>query len=156
MTNTTRTKKFAFFTTLILFVMMSALVFADGPKKPEKYDPTDGWRIPPPVKKIQNPVEASEQNIRQGKTWYERSCQSCHGAKGQADGPDSAGLGTYPGDFMDPAFLGLEEGVKFFMIKQGKDDMPAFNGDLTDPQIWQVIRYMETFGGDDDKASDDE
>lgn len=148
MTSTTRTKKIAFFTTLITVLMMSAIVFADGTKKPDNYDPTDGWRIPPPVKKIQNPVEATEDAIRQGKVTYERSCQSCHGASGRADGPDTAGLGNYAGDFQDPAFTALPTGVVFFMIKQGKDDMPAFNGDLTDPQIWQVIRYMETLGKD--------
>ncbi len=133
-----------FFITMTLVLSMSVLVFADRPEKPDNYDPTDGWRIPPPVKNIENPVEANDQNIAQGKTSYERNCQSCHGDNGQGDGPDADGLDDFPGDFTDEAFKALPEGVLFFMIKEGKDDMPAFSGDLTDPQIWQIIRYVET------------
>lgn len=136
------TAKHAIAFVVAVLVVISTTVAAT--EKPEDYDPTDGWQIPPPVTQIENPLEGDDDDLRQGERWFERECQSCHGETGQGDGPDAGELDDFPGDFTDPAFKALPDGTLFFMIKEGKDDMPAFDGDLTDQQIWQVIHYVQS------------
>ncbi len=144
MTNPKPTVAITFGAILAMVLSISVAVFAGAPEKPADYDPTDGWDIPPPVENIENPVDDNDDARSQGERLYERECASCHGDSGQGDGPDASDLDDFPGDFTSDAFAELPDGVIFFMTKEGKDDMPAYDGDLTDQQIWQVIRYIRT------------
>ena len=109
------------------------------------YDPEEGWKVPPPVKKIKNPLESNKNNLRAGKAHYEKNCSSCHGSEGKGDGTKTKDLDTDPGDFTTKQFQNLSDGTIFFMVNEGKDEMKAFKKKMSDKQIWQVILYLRKF-----------
>lgn len=92
-----------------------------------------------------NPIEMSEESIAAGRRTYGRFCRSCHGL-----GADGSGM-TAPPDSM-PANLvddewdhGSTDGEIFTVIKEGvgpKFDMNAWEGRITDDEIWQVINFL--------------
>ena len=59
-------------------------------------------------------------------------------------------LKTAPADLSDNQWVyGGTNSIIFDVIKQGRleRDMPAFDAELNDERIWQVLRYMEYLGG---------
>ena len=90
-----------------------------------------------------SPIPADEVNLLAGARIYQRAqCSVCHGQPGQ---PESAiAKGMYP---RPPQLLSPEQGVTddpvgetFWVVKNGirLTGMPAFNGSLTDSEMWQV------------------
>ncbi|MFU8804844.1 MAG: c-type cytochrome [Bradymonadaceae bacterium] len=130
---------------LFLFTMsVNVSAQEDGPKTGE-YSKERGWKIPPPVLQIKNPLEATPENLQRGRVWYNQNCQSCHGAKGKGDGSGAADLTSDPGDFTSAKFRSLTDGELLFMTNEGKDEMKSFKKELTPQQVWQTILYMRTF-----------
>jgi len=91
-------------------------------------------------------LEAQEYSVDlvQGKTVYERHCQSCHGLQGRGDGPVGAPLKVRPTDFhrfrsflkSDEELLKtVEHGVVF-------SPMHSWRGQLTDGEINDVVAYI--------------
>ena len=90
-----------------------------------------------------SPIPADEVNLLAGARVYQRAqCGVCHGQPGQ---PETAiAKGMYP---RPPQLLLPEQGVTddpvgatFWVVKNGirLTGMPAFNGSLTDSEMWQV------------------
>ncbi|MFU8805829.1 MAG: c-type cytochrome [Bradymonadaceae bacterium] len=133
---------------LLLLSVSGAVLAEEGAteevKKEVDYAKERGWKIPPPVKNIKNPLEATPANLQRGKVWYTQNCQSCHGASGKGDGSGSADLTSDPGDFSSAKFQSLTDGELLFMTNEGKDEMKAFKKELTPQQVWQTILYIRT------------
>lgn len=80
---------------------------------------------------------------------YNKLCASCHGADGV--GKTKAGKkleikdltdGAYQKGFTDQqAFDSLKGGLK---SKEGDNKMKPFNEKLTDPEIWDLVKYVRT------------
>ncbi|MGD2155401.1 MAG: c-type cytochrome [Anaerolineales bacterium] len=71
------------------------------------------------------------------------SCAGCHGEEG---------TGSLPGivDFTDPLFqnkLRQESGEVFCSTAEGINGMPAWKDQLSEEQIWQVLTYIASLGG---------
>jgi cytochrome c oxidase subunit 2 len=67
---------------------------------------------------------------------FQANCASCHGAQGEGGfGPKLAGVATH--DFPN-------ETDQISFVTKGKGSMPAFGGNLTPPQIRQVVDYTRT------------
>jgi thiosulfate dehydrogenase len=90
-----------------------------------------------------SPLSADEANLLAGARVYQQAqCWVCHGQLGQ---PESAiAKGMYP---PPPQLLSLEQGVTddpvgltYWKVRNGirLTGMPAFNGSLTDLEMWQV------------------
>ena len=90
-----------------------------------------------------SPLSADESNLLAGARVYQQAqCWVCHG---QLDQPESAiAKGMYP---PPPQLLSPEQGVTddpvgvtYWKVKNGirLTGMPAFNGSLTDSEMWQV------------------
>lgn len=135
---TNKKRSLTAFVTLVLALVSFSLFAGDG------YNPEEGWKIPPPVKKIQNPLKPTEDNLRMGEVAFEKFCASCHGSSGKGDGTKAKDLDSDPGDFTHPNFKQVSDGTLFFMINEGKDEMKAFKKKMSDKQIWQTILYMRT------------
>lgn len=101
---------------------------------------------------LSNPYEGDIQAISQGETHYRANCSSCHGVLGRGDGPASAGLEPKPKDLAQDQSE-LSDAYLFWRISEGglidpfNSLMPGWKGLLREEQIWQVISYLRTLGG---------
>lgn len=69
-----------------------------------------------------------------GREVYSRNCVGCHGASGQGGTGTKLNDGLAAEEYPDPA-------DQFAVIANGKDQMPAFSGKLSDDEIEAVVRF---------------
>ena len=86
-----------------------------------------------------------------GKKSYDVLCTSCHGNTGQGDGPAAAALTPKPRSLAEAAYMKtLTDDALFKVIKDGgaavgkSPLMPAWGGQLKDPEIWDVVAYIRS------------
>ncbi len=95
------------------------------------------------ARKLDNPLDASPEVLRQGRRTYLRLCQYCHGPKGKAQANP---------DFEAPSLLepdtwrfGSSDGETFVSIRDGAGHaMPAFGSKASEEQIWQLVHYVRS------------
>ena len=102
---------------------------------------------------LTNPLPSSPEAIEQGKVLYngKGTCFNCHGKDGGGDGPLAAQLNPSPRNFQHHGFWRHRtEGEVFWVIKHGSvgTAMVGFGEQLTDKEIWSVIQYIRTLGGE--------
>lgn len=103
------------------------------------------WEVPEEYKNMENPVPKSEESNKTGKALYDRQCASCHGKSGLSDGFKSRTLSDFAGDFSSDYYQNQTDGEHFFKTKFGREEMPKYEGILTDEEIWNIVNYMRTF-----------
>jgi len=70
----------------------------------------------------------------------------CHGDDGAGKGDVGASMNLKMQDFTDPATLkGRTDGELFYIIKNGKGDMPPEGDRVKAEQIWDMVNYLRTF-----------
>ena len=101
-----------------------------------------------------------EENIKAGKLIYEARCAACHGMEGDGQGLAGAYMLPAPRDFTDVSKFKIRTTVAggvpktedlFLPVSKGMPGttMPAWEDVLSETERWQVIYYIETFGGED-------
>jgi mono/diheme cytochrome c family protein len=103
------------------------------------------WTVPANYKSMKNAVAKSDASNKAGMALYTRNCASCHGKAGLGDGVKARALKTHPGDFAGAAFQNQTDGELFYKTKMGRDEMPKYEGKLSDDDIWNLVNYMRTF-----------
>jgi mono/diheme cytochrome c family protein len=105
--------------------------------------PQSEYKIPPAAASQQNPVKPTSESLSKGKKLYGYDCAVCHGKNGDGKGEMSDIKGIT--DFTDPATLkGRPDGELFYVIKNGKGDMPT-EGDRAKPDdIWNMVNYVRS------------
>ncbi|MFZ0281940.1 MAG: cytochrome c [Bacteroidales bacterium] len=103
------------------------------------------WVVPAASKSMKNPVAPGEASTKAGMALYNKNCASCHGKTGLGDGVKARALKTHPGDFSGAAYQGQTDGEHFYKTKTGRDEMPKYEGKLSDDDIWNTVNYMRTF-----------
>jgi mono/diheme cytochrome c family protein len=104
------------------------------------------------------PITAA--SIENGKTLFHTKaiCFMCHGPAGKGDGPLAAGLNDIWGHPVRPANFTLPAGVhggvklghdgehifKTVMTGVGGTPMPAFEGQFTPQEVWDVVHYVQS------------
>jgi len=79
------------------------------------------------------------------KNMFGYDCTVCHGANGNGKGNMASTLKTPIKDWRDPATLkGLTDGDLFYIIKNGKGDMPPEGGRQNDAGIWNLVRLVRS------------
>ena len=76
---------------------------------------------------------------------FQANCELCHGPQGHGDGIAGQSLEPKPKDLADlQAIVG--DDYLFWRIQKGKPGtaMVAWEGILTDEQIWQVVSFIRT------------
>ena len=76
---------------------------------------------------------------------FRANCELCHGPQGHGDGIAGQSLEPKPKDLADlQAIVG--DDYLFWRIHEGKPGtaMVAWNGILTDEQIWQAVAFIRT------------
>jgi mono/diheme cytochrome c family protein len=107
--------------------------------------PAAEYKIPPEAAKMTNPVKPTGASIAQGKKLYEIDCEMCHGKDGDGKGDLAADMKVKLADYHDPAALkDRTDGELFYIIKNGKGEMPS-EGDRAKPDaIWNLVNYIRS------------
>ncbi len=97
-------------------------------------------------------VDERRAAIARGKLIWERVCQTCHGVKGDGDGPIiGPDLFPAPPTLRSKGAIAYKDGHIYHVITRGQKKMPGY-GDMLDPdERWAVILYVralqKTSGG---------
>ena len=85
---------------------------------------------------------SSAQNAGAANT-YKANCVACHGPDGLGNTPVGKAMGVKP--YNAPDIVKQSNADLTSVIKNGKNNMPAFNGKITDAQIKDLLVYIHTF-----------
>ena len=126
---------------LAVFAAAFALLAAAAPSAS-----TSAAAVQEPAADVQeNPIEATEESVRAGLRVYGRFCRSCHGIRGDGRG-QSPPAGSRPANLIDDEWVhGDSDGEIYNVIRQGvppKYDMDAWEGRISDDEIWHVVNYL--------------
>src|ERR1700704_4330499 len=92
---------------------------------------------------LKNPVAVSEDNLIVGMKIFRANCAGCHGEFGHPSQWGTTGFYPRVPQFADvPPTLSASE--MFFVVKNGVrySGMGAWDGMLSDVQIWQVVTFL--------------
>ena len=94
---------------------------------------------------------------KKGKEKYMENmrCSACHGESGKGDGPAAVALNPKPRNYTDCSVMGTKSDAELFKVikqgGQGKDVEPklsplmvAFESQLSDKEIWDVIAFIRS------------
>lgn len=103
--------------------------------------------IDPDYASKENPLEPSDQNLKEGKKLYDQNCSACHGPSGLGDGVAGKQLKPPPSNIAASAKMRMStDGYLYWTIAEGgvslHTAMPPFKGALKEDQIWQIILYI--------------
>jgi len=101
--------------------------------------------IPADAAHMVNPIKPTPESQAHAKKMYGYDCAMCHGANGNGKG-DITDLKTPPKDYTDPAALkDLSDGDIFYIIKNGKGQMPPDGGRTKPDDIWNMVILVRSF-----------
>lgn len=76
---------------------------------------------------------------------YKQYCESCHGSKGEGDGPAASSLAKKPASLRDPKMAEQSDDTIYWHILKGSKPMPPFEGKLSPSQIRSLVQYVRAF-----------
>jgi mono/diheme cytochrome c family protein len=104
------------------------------------------FSIPLDAAHRENPVKSTPESIARGKRQYGFDCAMCHAKNGSGTGDVAADMKLKMHDESDPATLQARtDGELFYIIKKGKDQMPAEGDRVKDETVWDMVNYIRTF-----------
>jgi|SRR5579872_179546 len=95
--------------------------------------------------KINNPVQPTDDNLKEGMVIYTMNCAVCHGSPSEPI--SKLGRSEYP---PAPQFVkfapDMEPNQNYYITKHGIrwTAMPSWDKVLTDDQIWKVVAFLST------------
>jgi mono/diheme cytochrome c family protein len=112
--------------------------------------PAANSAIPAEAAKMVNPVKPTADSQAHAKKMYGYECAMCHGTNGNGKGDVVADLKLTLKDYTDPAALkDLTDGEIFYIIKNGKGQMPG-EGDRAKPDdLWNLVILLRSFSKKD-------
>ena len=103
------------------------------------------WLSPAQSAAKKNPITSTQDSIAAGQKIYSKTCMTCHGKSGDADGPAVIELNIHPAKLSDPHLMGPEsDGSIFWKITTGKKPMPAYGKRLSETDRWNLVNYVRT------------
>jgi mono/diheme cytochrome c family protein len=130
-----------------LFVLPALLLLAPSPQQPAATPaPAAPSSIPAEALHMVNPIKPTLESQSHAKKVYGYDCAMCHGANGNGKGDVVVDLKLVLKDYTDPAALkDLSDGELFYIIKNGKGQMPS-EGDRAKPEdIWNMVILVRSF-----------
>ena len=134
-------KQKLFIISITLLMSFFLLSFISVPQQ-KKGEP---WKIPTEYKTKKNPVKGDASLERLGKSAWAKHCRSCHGNLGKGDGPKSASMKTFPGDFSSSTFQSHTDGEIYYQSFVGRGEMPNFESKIVDEEErWAIVNLIRT------------
>ncbi len=135
-------------TLMMVSLLLLPGLSASGQQKGEtapKAVPAASYTIPVEAVRQSNPVKPAAESLAEGKKWYGYDCAMCHGKDGDGKGGVAADMKLKVSDLTDPANLKERtDGELFYVIKNGKNDMPPEGERLKPEQIWNIVNYVRS------------
>ena len=134
-------------TVLAALLLVAFWVSAQNTQTPPKPALTNNlYSIPLDAVHKENPVKSSGESLARGKRQYGFDCAMCHGKNGDGSGDVAADMKLKMHNQIDPATLsGRSDGELFYIIKNGKDQMPPEGNRVKDETVWDMVNYVRTF-----------
>lgn len=89
---------------------------------------------------LKNPIPLNEKTLAEGKEYYARYCQHCHGEAGKGDGLVAK---QYKGVPVYSALPPLNDGHVFHVITYGKGRMWPHGSQMTPEERWKIVHYVQ-------------
>ena len=146
----TDTEKQIYVSTVDSVANVSALAGAVQPPAGTPAAGTPAAGAPPVLPFLEKlPIEATEENIKLGKTKYEIYCSACHGYSGYGDGLVSKRAASLAQDtWTPPSSLHLDRiqkqpvGQIFHTISKGQGKMASYASSITPQERWSIVLYV--------------
>ena len=137
-------KRKAYFLTYPLMILFAGLVLMSlGLPQDKKFG--GPWDIPAKYKNMENPKKGDKSLERVGKMLYSKHCKSCHGARGEGDGPKAASMTVGIRSFTSDEVQAQSDGVLYYQSFIGRDEMPNFEKQIpVEEDPWAVINYIRS------------
>lgn len=132
----------------VLALAGATLAGAIATAAPDAQAPAEPWVISPRRAAVPNPVPKSAQAIARGQDLYKSECATCHGQRGQNDGPGAKKIAAEMKQTLlltDPRVHEQSDGALFAKITEGRGKMPSLEKDLTDDERWHIVHFVRTF-----------
>jgi mono/diheme cytochrome c family protein len=129
---------------ILMLVLVLCVLSAAAQQSPNPPNPAAST-IPAEAMHQVNPVKPTPESLAQGKKYYGYDCAMCHGANGNGKGEVAVDEKMTLGDFSDPATLkGRTDGELFYIIKNGKGQMPPEGDRVKAPDLWSMVNYIRS------------
>ncbi len=92
---------------------------------------------------FENPVGATPESLKTGKSLYDVHCQTCHGDQGRGDGPVGLKFAVAPMDLTMDYVQFQPDGQIFFTISHGSIAMPFYRDSIPEDDRWHVVNYIK-------------
>jgi cytochrome c6 len=89
-------------------------------------------------------IPAAAQDSSAGAAVYKEKCTTCHGPDGAGT---TVGKSLQVADLRSPEVQKKSDADLTQSVSDGKGNMPAFKGNITDDEIHAVIAFVRTFAG---------
>lgn len=127
----------------LLFCAFSVLTFVCSTQPVQADSSSEKW-VSPPGEAKKNPIASTPNSIGAGQKIYSKTCATCHGKTGDADGPAVIELNIHPAKLSDPKLATESDGSLFWKITTGKKPMPAYGKRLSETDRWNLVNYIRT------------
>ena len=94
---------------------------------------------------VKNPTVDFEASVNRGEDMFKKNCAKCHGLNGNGYGVVANGFTTWPKQLW--TWNGADSGADgylFWIIENGKSDMPPWGLILSEDKRWDLINYIKT------------
>lgn len=116
-----------------------------GSQDQKAADKSAEFKVPPEIAKQANPVKPTAAATAQAKKTFNIDCAMCHGKDGDGKGDLAVDMKLQLVDYQDPAGLkDKTDGELFYIIKQGKGDMPGEGDRAKADEIWSLVSYIRS------------
>lgn len=89
-------------------------------------------------------LSSTSEEVARGQELYAENCASCHGERGEGDGPEAGSLSVSPVDFTDQEFMGTRSAADLFQsLTDGLGEMHSY-ADLAEDDRWALTSFLRT------------
>jgi mono/diheme cytochrome c family protein len=130
---------------MIALLLITGMAWTQQEQSPSKSASSDEYKIPAEAKNQANPVKPTPESLAHGKKMYGLDCAMCHGKNGDGKGDIAADMKSKVTDFTDATTLkNVTDGELFYIIKNGKGEMPPEGSRVNSSGIWNLVNYVRS------------
>ena len=137
--------KTLYLTIFSVFSFVLLIVYAksgSGKNIQSKQATTTTWKAPKSADSLKNPLAGKSEAAKDGKNIFQTYCITCHGDKGEGNGPSAAGLNPKPANLTIKRIQKQSDGALFWKITTGKTPMISWKYTLSKKQRWELVDYI--------------